>query len=78
MLPTIREIEAGEKWRAVPNKFDIHEWDLQRAIHGRGAFRMFRATIEDAGVHEEWFAFKHQALRDIARESLQELGVPYR
>ncbi len=95
MMPTLREIAAGENWLPLPNKFDIHEWeimrrfadsvedddlsdDLHRAIHGRGAFRMFRATIEDAGFREEWFAFKHEALREIARQALEELGVPYR
>jgi hypothetical protein len=39
---------------------------------------MFRAAIEDAGVREQWFAFKHEALRQIAREALEELGLPYR
>jgi hypothetical protein len=94
MLPTIREIVSGENWLALPDKFDIHEWeimrkfadsvddddlseDLRRAIHGRGAFRMFRVTIEDAGIREEWFAFKHQALREIAQAALEELGIPY-
>ncbi|MGZ8852047.1 MAG: UPF0158 family protein, partial [Thermoanaerobaculia bacterium] len=52
--------------------------DLHRAIHGRGAFRMFRAVVEDAGVREEWFAFKDQAFREIARLALEELGIPYR
>jgi hypothetical protein len=95
MLPTLREIVSGENWLALPDKFDIHDWeimrkfadsvadherskDLHRAIHGRGAFRMFRAVVEDAGVREEWFAFKHQAFREIARLALEELGIPYR
>lgn len=95
MLPMLREIVSGDNWVALPNKFDIHEWEimrrfadavdddrlseeLHRAIHGAGAFRMFRATIEDAGVREKWFAFKHEALREIAREALDELGLPYR
>jgi hypothetical protein len=95
LLPVLREIVESEKWVALPNKFDIHEWEimrrfadnvddddlsdeLQRAIHGRGAFRMFRATIENAGVREQWFAFKREALRKIAREALEELGLPYR
>jgi hypothetical protein len=51
---------------------------IDRAIHGRGAFRMFRDTIERAGLREEWFAFRHQALRKIAQEALEELGIPYK
>jgi hypothetical protein len=50
---------------------------LHRAIHGRGAFRMFRDVIDDAGVTERWYSFKHEQLRKIAREALEELGIPY-
>lgn len=95
MLPHLREIASGTDWAALPDKFDIHEWEIMRryagsiddedlsarllhAIHGRGAFRMFRAVIEEAEIREEWFAFKHDALRDIAREALDNLGVPYK
>ena len=95
MLPALREIVEGEKWASLPNKFDIHEWEimrrfadrvddedlsdkLHRAIRGRAAFRMFRSTVDDAGVREQWLAFKRQALRKIARDALDELGLPYR
>jgi hypothetical protein len=95
MLPQLREIAAGEDWAPLPDKLDIHEWEIMRrfaeeagsedlsarllrAIHGKGAFRMFRATIEDAGLVEEWYQFKHEALKEIAREALEELGVPYK
>ena len=50
---------------------------LQRAIRGAGAFRMFRMTIEDYGLREAWFDFKHQALRQIAAAALEELDIPY-
>jgi hypothetical protein len=95
MLPQLREIAAGEDWAPLPDKLDIHEWEIMRrfaeeagsedlsarllrAIHGKGAFRMFRATIEDAGLVEEWYQFKHEALKEIAREALEEHGVPYK
>jgi uncharacterized protein UPF0158 len=51
---------------------------LQRAIRGRGAFRMFRDVVERAGIRESWFKFKHEALRKIARDALEERGIPYR
>jgi hypothetical protein len=51
---------------------------LRDAIHGRGAFRMFRATVEDAGLRAQWFDFKREALRDIAKDALEELEIPYR
>jgi hypothetical protein len=95
MLPQLREIAAGGDWAPLPDKLDIHEWEIMRqfaeeagsedlsarllrAIHGKGAFRMFRATIEDDGLVEEWYQFKHEALKEIAREALEELGVPYK
>lgn len=95
MLPRLREIASGEDWVALPDKFDIHEWEimrrfaetvddkdlaerLQRAIHGKGAFRMFRATLEDAGRRDEWYDFRREALKTVAREALEHLGVPYK
>ena len=95
MLPKIREILSGGDWAQLPDKFDIHEWEimrkfsdsvddaalsnrLARAIHGKGAFRMFRATVDDAGMLEDWYAFKRSVLRDIAKDALDELGIPYR
>jgi hypothetical protein len=94
MLPKIREILFSGDWVRLPNKFDIHEWEimrkfaddvesdalsneLQRAIHGKGAFRMFRATLERTGKFDDWHAFKHQALRKIAREALDRLEIPH-
>lgn len=93
MLPQLREIAFGEDWVALPDKFDIHEWEimrqfvetiddedlagqLERAIHGKGAFRMFRATIEDAGCRDEWYDFRREALKKIAREALDHAGIP--
>jgi len=93
-LPKIRDILEGDDWAELPNKFDVHEWEimrqfadsvrserlgerLHRAIRGRGAFRMFHDVIDDAGVAEHWYRFKHRQLREIAREALEELGIPY-
>lgn len=50
---------------------------IGRAIHGRGAFRMFRSTVETLGLRDEWFEFRNRALLEIAREALDELAIPY-
>ena len=50
---------------------------LNRAVHGRGAFRVFRDAVHDAGVEKQWYRFRHQELREIAREALERLGIPY-
>ncbi len=40
--------------------------DLLHAIHGRGAFRMFKDTLRRYGIESAWFAFREEALRQIA------------
>ena len=73
-LPTKFDVHEWEIMRKFADSVDDERSAnrLQHAIHGRGAFRMFRAAVEDAGLREEWFQFKHQALREIAREALDE------
>ena len=50
---------------------------LGRALGGKGAFRMFRATVDDAGLLDAWYLFRHAQLREIAKEALDSLGIPY-
>ena len=51
--------------------------DLLRAIHGRGAFRYFKDKVNHYGLWDEWFEFKKRSLEEIAREALEEAGIPY-
>jgi hypothetical protein len=49
---------------------------LWRAIDGRGAFRMFRDTLEDyPELRKRWFEFEAERKRGWAREWLEELGI---
>ncbi len=41
--------------------------DLLNAIHGRGAFRMFKDKVLHYGIREDWFDFKEKELAEIAR-----------
>jgi hypothetical protein len=41
--------------------------DIMDAIHGSGAFRVFKSTIRRLGIEKAWFAYKQQALEDMAR-----------
>lgn len=52
--------------------------DLLRAIHGRGAFRIFRDAVERMGRRNEWLAFRDGEYRRIAREWLEEHEIPYK
>ncbi|MDP2857129.1 MAG: UPF0158 family protein [Bacillota bacterium] len=51
--------------------------ELLEAIHGTGAFRMFRETTTRLGLRERWFEYRDQALREMAREWLEEHGIEY-
>jgi hypothetical protein len=51
--------------------------NLLRAIQGRGAFRYFKDMVDRYGLRDEWFGFKERALEDIAREALEEAGIPF-
>ena len=40
--------------------------DLLQAIHGSGAFRNFKDILRRHGIDSAWFAFRTEALRQIA------------
>jgi len=87
-------VDESDEFLCLPDKFDIHEWDIMRkfscsvaddeqrdelldAIHGRGAFRMFRASIGRLGLESDWYAFRDEALARIAIDWLEVNGVPF-
>lgn len=77
----------------LPSKFDVHEWGIMRrfsdsrpepdrtelmdAIHGGGAFRAFRRTLDVLDLRDEWFRYRDDALKDIARDWLNEHGIAF-
>jgi hypothetical protein len=52
--------------------------ELLDAIHGAGAFRMFRSTIRRLGIEKAWYRFRDQAIEEIAREWLEEHNLQYK
>jgi len=40
--------------------------ELLNAIHGSGAFRMFKDVLYRHDIEKEWFAFKNEAFKEIA------------
>jgi hypothetical protein len=44
------------------------------AIHGSGAFRVFKSTIRRLRLDDAWFAFRSSAFEEIARSWLSEHG----
>lgn len=40
--------------------------ELERAIHGKGAFRYFKDTLHRHRIQQDWYDFRAAALRQIA------------
>lgn len=52
--------------------------ELLDAIHGAGAFRYFKSTIWRLGIENDWYRFRDEAIKKIAREWLEEHHLQYR
>lgn len=51
--------------------------ELLSAIHGKGAFRLFRRTIERLGLREGWDEYRDSAVRRLAEEWLEANEIAY-
>jgi len=50
---------------------------LFESIQGRGAFRMFRSTLERFGLREQWYAYRRSAFEEIVEEWLEANNIPH-
>jgi hypothetical protein len=50
---------------------------LLDAIHGRGAFRMFKNEVHRLGIQDDWYRYRDDALKKIAADFLEAHGIPY-
>ncbi len=50
---------------------------LYGSIKGSKPFRRFKDTIYRSGIEEDWFRFKHEALKDIAIAWCEGHDIPY-
>jgi Uncharacterised protein family (UPF0158) len=79
-LPTSIDIHAWAimerfaRERGNPEERD----ELERAIHGSGAFRRFKESIRRLDIEEEWYRFHDAAIETIAREWLEAHSIAYR
>jgi hypothetical protein len=51
---------------------------LLNSIRGRGAFRYFKDTIHEYGIADDWYAYRHEALKEIARDWLEDNNIAYK
>jgi len=47
------------------------------ALEGKGAFRRFKSVLRRVGIEDEWYAFKHKALVNLAKEWCERNGLEY-
>src|ERR1019366_3180843 len=78
-LPTkydVREWEIMRDFADTVESGKISE-ELLRAIHGAGAFRYFKDTLRRRGIEKQWFEFRDEALKTIARDWCEDQGVAW-
>ena len=78
-LPDRREInEYGMMLAFIERRTEgtAKEW-LSNAVHGRGAFRMFRATLERFDLTQDWYTFRERAYRSVAIDWCESNGIEY-
>ena len=51
--------------------------ELLAALHGRGAFRYFKDTVRRLGIQQDWYRFRDEAFRKIARDWLRAHSIPF-
>ncbi|MGA2706452.1 MAG: UPF0158 family protein [Isosphaeraceae bacterium] len=51
--------------------------ELLTAIHGPGAFRYFKDTVRRLGIQQDWYRFRDEAFKEIARDWLEAKGIPF-
>lgn len=51
---------------------------LLNAIHGSGAFRLFKDTIHRFGIVDDWYRFRTAVLEKIAIDFLEANGIAFR
>lgn len=52
------------------------DW-FENAIHGKGAFRRFRATLERFGMETEWYNYLEACHRELAIDWCEQHGIVY-
>ncbi len=51
--------------------------NLLNGISGRGAFRFFKDTIYEHGITDDWYEYRYQAFKEIAKNWLESHNIAY-
>jgi hypothetical protein len=72
----INEYRMMERFCLSIDDDDLRD-DLCDAIRGRGAFRRFKDRVQVSGMAEEWYRYRHAALREIAMAWCEAHGIAF-
>jgi hypothetical protein len=77
-LPTRFDIHEWDIMRRFAESVedDAVSARLRGAIHGRGAFRHFKDVLQEAGIEDQWYAYRDRALIEIARDWAEANNIP--
>ena len=78
-IPTNRDIHEWDIMKDFCYTIDDEDVkdDLLNAIHGRGAFRMFKDKIRHYGIREDWFDFRDKEFTKIAKQWCEKQDIEY-
>jgi hypothetical protein len=73
-LPTKFDVHEWGIMEAFSRSMESEDMrdELSSAIYGAGAFRNFKDTVRRLGIESAWFAFRADALRQIALDWCEE------
>lgn len=79
MLPTHDEIDDYGTMKQFVERIDDPGKKIwfENAIHGKGAFRRFRSTLERFKMEDQWYEFLDKAHKEIAMEWCEDHGLAY-
>ena len=72
----IHEYEVMEKFCLSIEDPDLSE-SLSGLIVGRGAFRRFKDEIHRLGMVDQWYEYREEAFKEIARKWCEEKGINF-
>jgi hypothetical protein len=93
-LPKVKRALEDDRMLELPDRAHIDEWRMMQdfaaeqeecrchpelcAIHGSGAFRRFKNVIQQLGLENAWYRYREAAFERVAKDWLEEHGIPYR
>ncbi len=73
----IHEWSIMERFARSVSDDDVRD-ELERALHGRGAFGRFKDALHRRGIADAWYSYRDAALEEIAVEFLEAHAIEFR